>query len=173
MEAWPQVRPALEDEAPRIREICETAYRATYTDLLPDPYIERVIAEFYREDRVRREVEPAPPGWLGYQVVTVLGEVLGAAGGGMTGERVGELFVLYLDPDHRGRGLGTALLDRVTEQLREVGAEEMWVSVVPGNELAVPFYKARGFEPVEVVSPAYGSLPEEEISSLRMRRPLG
>jgi ribosomal protein S18 acetylase RimI-like enzyme len=97
--------------------------------------------------------------------------VLGAAGGGMTAPGVGELRVLYLHPAQRGRGRGTLLLDRVVEQVTEAGAAELWVSVVVGNELGIPFYRARGFEHVEK-RPAYGSEPDDDVWVRRMRRPL-
>jgi GNAT superfamily N-acetyltransferase len=170
-ETAPSVRPATGDDAGRIGEICATAYRETYRDLLPPEFVERTIRDFYGEERVRREVPPAAPHWLGYQVVERSGRVLGAAGGGMTSPTAGELFVIYLDPAERGRGLGTLLLDRVTEQLRAEGAVEMWVSVFEGNVKGIPFYEARGFLPVEWAR-AYASLPEEEIWSVRMRRRL-
>ena len=165
------VRPATAADVAAICRICTDAYRVTYRDLLPADYIERTVAEFYAEPRVAREVEPAPPHWFGYQVAEQDGRVLGAAGGGMTGEHTGELFVLYLDPGERGRGLGTLLLDRVTEQVRQAGATEMWLSVTPGNERALPFYRARGFQPVETVR-AYGSRDGDDVQSLRMCRPL-
>jgi ribosomal protein S18 acetylase RimI-like enzyme len=165
------VRAATADDVPRICEICSTAYAVTYRDLLPAGYIERTIRDFYNADRVGREVHAEPPGWYGYQVVEERGRVLGAAGGGITAPGVGELFVIYLDPAQRGRGLGTLLLDHVTAQLRSGGAREIWASVTPGNEKGIPFYEARGFEFVEKVK-AFSSLPEEDIWNLRMRKHL-
>jgi GNAT superfamily N-acetyltransferase len=91
---------------------------------------------------------------------------------GITAPGVGELFVIYLDPAERGRGLGTLLLDRVAGQVVSGGAREMWVSVTPGNERGLPFYRARGFEVVDKVK-AYGSRPDDDIWSLRLRKPLG
>jgi GNAT superfamily N-acetyltransferase len=168
----PTVRPATVDDAARIGEICATAYRDTYRDLLPSDFVERTIRDFYGVERVRREVAADAPHWLGYQVVEEGGRVLGAAGGGMTSPAVGELFVIYLDPAERGRGLGTLLLDRVTGQLREAGAVEMWASVFEGNAKGIPFYEARGFVPVELTT-AYGTLPGEQIRSVRLRKRLG
>jgi ribosomal protein S18 acetylase RimI-like enzyme len=163
-------RAATPDDAPRICEICSTASLETYRDLLPDAFVERMIREFYNPERVAREIEANPPRWGGYQVVEDAGgRVLGAAGGGITAPGRGELFVIYLDPRERGSGLGTILLDRVTDQLRNGGATEMWVGVIVGNDQAIPFYRARGFEIVETVE-AYGSLPGEDVRSHRMRR---
>jgi ribosomal protein S18 acetylase RimI-like enzyme len=167
----PQVRPATTEDVARICEICSVAYRETYRDLVPADYIERVIRDFYLPERVAGEISPSPPHWFGYQVVEQDGRVLGAAGGGMTGPATGELFVIYLDPTRRNRGLGTLLLDRVVEQVRAAGATEMWVSVTEGNDKGLPFYRARGFTEVETVQ-AFGSLPDDDIRSVRMRRPL-
>lgn len=53
--------------------------------------------------------------------------------------------MLYVKPALRGNGIGTALLDFVTTQQRSAGATEQWVSVTEGNDLGIPFYRARGF----------------------------
>lgn len=165
------VRAATAADVARICQICSEAYTATYQELLPQAFIDRTVRDFYNPDRVEKEVSPAPPHWFGYQVVEESGRVLGAAGGGMTGPGVGELFVIYLDPNERDRGLGTLLLDRVTAQISATGAKEMWVSVAPGNQRGIPFYEARGFTPIEQVK-TYSSLEDEDIWSLRMRRNL-
>ncbi|MEV4278014.1 GNAT family N-acetyltransferase [Actinoplanes xinjiangensis] len=165
------VRAARDEDAEAIADICARGYRRTYPALLSSAFIERMIAEFYQVERVSKEVHPAPPGWLGYQVVEEDGRVLGAAGGGLLTPGVGELFVLYLDPDERGRGLGTLLLDRVTGQLRESGATEMWVAALDGNELGIPFYEARGFRKVERRR-TYGSTEADNAWSWRFSRPI-
>ncbi|GIF40904.1 hypothetical protein Axi01nite_52150 [Actinoplanes xinjiangensis] len=165
------VRAARDEDAEAIADICARGYRRTYPALLSSAFIERMIAEFYQVERVSKEVPAAPPGWLGYQVAEEDGRVLGAAGGGLLRPGVGELFVLYLDPDERGRGLGTLLLDRVTGQLRELGATEMWVAALDGNELGIPFYEARGFRKVERRR-TYGSTEADNAWSWRFSRPI-
>jgi GNAT superfamily N-acetyltransferase len=54
---------------------------------------------------------------------------------------------MYVDSPERGRGAGSAALAAVTDQQVGLGALEPWVSVQPGNTLAIPFYEARGFIP--------------------------
>jgi GNAT superfamily N-acetyltransferase len=166
------VRPAVAADAATIARICSTAYRNAYRDLLPDGYINRSVAEFYDEPRIAGEIAPALPGWFGYQVVEEDGRVLGAAGGGMADATAGELSLIYLESAERGRGLGTMLLDRVTEQVRAAGGGEMWVSVFLGDSRGIGFYRARGFHPMETVR-ATLSREDDHIRSLRMRRTLG
>ncbi|MEU9820283.1 GNAT family N-acetyltransferase [Pseudonocardia alni] len=163
------VRAAVPADAPGIADVCTRAYRATYRDLLPEAFVDDVVARFYDETRVRSETVPAPPHWLGYVVAEEAGSVVGAAGGAITGAGVGELYVLYLDPDRRGEGIGTRLLDHVTAQLRDHGATGMWVSVAEGNDLGVPFYRARGFVECDRV-PMHISAADDGLWSLRMHR---
>jgi GNAT superfamily N-acetyltransferase len=98
---------------------------------------------------VRGELAPAPPRWLGYVVAGVTGRVVGACGGGLATNAVGELLVLYLDPSLRGRGIGSALLAVVTEQQIALGAGRQRVSVIEGNEMGLPFYRSQGFVQVD------------------------
>ncbi len=157
------VRAATPADAGPICDVCARAFREDYRGLLPEERIEQVIAEYYNESRVRGEIEAAPPEWLGYQVVEEDGRVLGAAGGGLTGPAAGELYLISLDPAQRNRGLGSALLARVTEQLVALGATEMWLSVAAGAAES-PFFQARGFEKVEL-TPA-------DVPTWRLRRRL-
>ena len=69
---------------------------------------------------------------------------------------VGEIFVLYLDKARRREGIGSLLLEAISEQQRSDGACEQWVSVEPDNEKGLPFYEARGFE-ARGERPAWGS----------------
>ncbi|SDT68877.1 GNAT family N-acetyltransferase [Actinoplanes derwentensis] len=163
------VRAARDDDATAIRDIFVRGYRRTYPTLLSSEFIERMLDESYTAERVAKEVAAAPPGWLGYQVAEEDGRIVGAAAGGITAPGAGELFVLYLDPDERGRGLGTLLLDRIAGQLREFGAGEMWVAVLDGNELGIPFYEARGFRKVERRR-THGSTEADDAWSWRFSR---
>ena len=140
--------------------------------LLPS-VIERQANLYYNAARVREEITRAgdTPEWQGYVVAaSEIGEVLGAAGGGVTNGSIGNIYVLYIDPMLLGLGIGTALLNFVTQQQRSEGATEQWVSVTEGNDLGIPFYRARGFvvrERVPFITADDGAV---QAHSLRMRR---
>jgi ribosomal protein S18 acetylase RimI-like enzyme len=164
------IRPAEGRDAEGIARVCAEGWRDTYRDIYAPEQIEAVIAEYYTPERIRGEIR-APQGWDGWVVVIDAGNVVGAGGGGMIDPHAGEIFVLYLDPERRGEGIGTLLLDSITRQQVEHGAIEQWVSVEPENTKGLPFYLARGFE-VRGKRPAWGSRPEEGRVSLRLMRPL-
>lgn len=142
------VRLARIGEEDAVCDICRAGFEVSSRGLLPPAVIERQAGRYYHPGRVRREIASAgdTPAWQGYVVaVAASGEILGAAGGGVSDPASGQVYVLYLDPSLRGRGIGTALLDYLTAQHRAEGATEQWASVTEGNELGLLFYVARGF----------------------------
>jgi N-acetylglutamate synthase-like GNAT family acetyltransferase len=97
---------------------------------------------FLSEERVAREIEE-PDGWDGWYVALEDDDVIGAAGGGMVADDAGEVYVLRVDPDAQREGAGTALLNAVTEDQRDAGAETQWMSVAEG--VRTEFYRQHGF----------------------------
>lgn len=62
-------------------------------------------------------------------------------------ESAATLETLVLLPEARGSGLGTALMDRVKEEVRAMGVTHLGLGVVAANEDAIRFYRRHGFEP--------------------------
>ncbi|QKY71739.1 GNAT family N-acetyltransferase [Lentibacillus sp. CBA3610] len=152
-----------------IAEVCTEAYWATYNNTHPKDYIRRVVKEFYNHDRISKEVSVSNRGWGGYFVAVEDEKVIGAGGGGMIGNTTGEIFVLYLDPGRRNEGIGTIILNAITDQQKEFGAREQWVSVQKGNQKGIPFYEARGFT-FKYEKPGYANVEGENYISLRYYR---
>jgi GNAT superfamily N-acetyltransferase len=167
------VRLARAGEEGAICAVCREGFALSSEGLLSPATIERQADAYYDPARVRGEITTAgeAPEWQGYVVeVSESVEVLGAAGGGVTGPGIGNVYVLYLRLSLRGRGIGTALLDFLTEQQKSAGATEQWVSVTEGNDLGIPFYVAKGFvvrDRVPFVTADDGTV---EAYSLRMSR---
>jgi GNAT superfamily N-acetyltransferase len=164
------IRRAETRDAEGIARVCAAGWRDTYRGLKEPERIEAVIAEYYAPERIRREID-ATKGWDGWIVAVEDNTVIGGGGGGMTGPDVGEVFVLYLDPTRRGEGIGTLILNAITEQQLAQGAREQWVSVEPENSKGLPFYYHRGFE-VRGKRPEWGTAPGEGGDSLRLMRRL-
>lgn len=61
-----------------------------------------------------------------------------------TGERIGVLETLAVLPGERGRGIGTALFDRMYEELRRLGVHQLEVAVISKNAAALRFYERQG-----------------------------
>ena len=62
----------------------------------------------------------------------------------------GILSNLYVTPPVRGRGIGTALLERAQDTLEEQGVEVVTLEAMADNESARRFYRRHGYEPYRV-----------------------
>ena len=73
------------------------------------------------------------------------GAVLGTAMAGYDGHR-GWLYAVAVDPRHRHRGIGRALVDRACAELAARGCGKVNLQVRDGNDAAAAFYEGVGFE---------------------------
>jgi len=64
-----------------------------------------------------------------------------------TGERIAEIESLAVRESHRGRGIGSTLMDRIDAALEANGIRDVFVGALAGNEGAVRLYERRGFRP--------------------------
>jgi aminoglycoside 3-N-acetyltransferase I len=59
------------------------------------------------------------------------------------------LYELSVEPDHRNRGVGTALVGALADLARTRGCYGMWVGTEPDNAAALATYRAAGASPPE------------------------
>ena len=163
-----EVKRALPKHIEGISRVCSEGCLDTYKGIRSLENIKRNNQIFYNKDRIYRELDEAD-GWDGYFVALDDGLVVGTIGGGMIGESKSEIFVLYLDPKRSGEGIGTQLLNHLTDIQRENGSKEQWVSVQKGNYKGIPFYEARGFNFMDEKE-AFSNSEGENYVSLRYRR---
>jgi GNAT superfamily N-acetyltransferase len=152
--AW--VRAATAADAPAIREVAVLAWWATYTGRMADETIERFLAAAYSEDRIgirieRHEVFVAgsdhdPAAVRAFAEVAVRDDHL-------------QLVSIYALPTDRGRGFGTALLAAIVAGHPDA---DLAADVLVDNELAEPFYAARGFEPGDLLIDEIAGEPVRE-----------
>ena len=97
---------------------------------------------------IRRKLRVQPEMFL----VAVSGhEIVGTIMAGYEGHR-GWINYLAVDPSHRLKGIGRALMHQVEQQLREIGCPKINLQVRTGNTSIIEFYKRIGFQIDEVVS---------------------
>jgi GNAT superfamily N-acetyltransferase len=156
------VRAATPEDAAAIRDVAAAAWRSTYAGQIADESIERFIASAYTPERVATRIER--------HVVLVAGATAGlveAFAETVAQEGHVQVVAIYARPDARGRGLGSALLERVVELHP---GEALAADVLVGNALAEPFYAARGFQPGELLT---DEIAGEEIVERRWWRRAG
>ena len=134
-----EVRRATADDAQAIGAVFDAAVRAGWTYL--GELAERPM--FTPEDWDRLVAEHAPPNVL-LVATDHAGRILGYAAAHPAD---GELFLLFVHPDHGGRGIGRTLLSAAHDALRAAGCEEAFLFTHEQNERALAVYASAGYRP--------------------------
>lgn len=143
-----RVRPATPADAPAIQRVARASWHAAYDDLIGPGRVDETVDGWYDPEQVvAQDVEPDERPLF---VSEVDGRVVGFAEAAPDDAEpdTAQLYRIYVAPDHWGRGLGSALLDRVEAVAAERGFERLELSVLAANDRAVQFYEASGFERV-------------------------
>jgi len=164
------VRPALPDDLPAVALVRALTWQAAYAGMVDDAELRTltdpdVVAAWAARAATKTDTT--------YTVADLAGEVVGFAAYGA--ERSddprpwrGELYALYVLPDHWRSGAGSALMHAALDALAENGFDHVTLLVLAGNERAIAFYRRHGFhETGEVLRDHRG------LDDLRMARLLG
>jgi GNAT superfamily N-acetyltransferase len=113
-----------------------------------------------------------PPAGSATLVVDAEGELAGFAHvGPARDDDCGELYAIYVDPDHWGAGLGRALIVEAEQRLEAAGFAEAILWVLDDNPRARRFYEAAGWRADGGTK--RDTFLETEIEEVRYRKALG
>lgn len=131
---------ALPADAGALADVHVEAWRKAYEGILPEEY----LAGLDREARVRFWGRKLQEG----ERVNVCGNpVIGfCLAGDSDEEGWGEVFAIYVHPDHWGEGVGARLLQAGERQLREADHERALLWVLRDNQRARHFYERQGWK---------------------------
>jgi ribosomal protein S18 acetylase RimI-like enzyme len=97
-------------------------------------------------------------------LLVAIGDVDDVIGFTAVHPRDGEMFLLFVHPEHAGRGVGRALLDAAHVALRAAGRREAFLYTHAENERALAIYEAAGYR-------RDGSVRESDFRGVRLREP--
>ena len=98
----------------------------------------RLVSTVVTDEDVRTAIEETGRGW----VVEADGEVVAFAIGNA---RNGNIWALFVHPEHEGRGYGRQLHDTMVAWLWGAGLQCLWLTTEPGTR-AQRFYDAAGWQ---------------------------
>ena len=133
------LRRAVPADAPAIGAVFDVSVRAGWTylgDLAAAPM-------FTAEDWQRLVADHQPPNVL----LVAVDQTGGLVGYAAVHPDDGEMFLLFVDPAHAGRGIGRALLAAAHDALRASGCTAAYLFVHEQNERALAVYAAAGYRP--------------------------
>lgn len=78
-------------------------------------------------------------------LVAATEDVIGFASAAPTAHHEAQLYSLYIAPDRWNAGIGTELLDAVTDRLKS-STGQLRVEVLADNQIGVAFFESQGFE---------------------------
>lgn len=163
------IRLATTDDARAIAEIHVRAWQAAYQGLIPEEHLLSMSVD--RREGKWLETLATGPGET--RVAEDEGRILGWISTGPSRDedatpQTGELYAMYLHPDHWRQGIGQALWEAGKASLVAAGFQAATLWVLTGNERARRFYEANGFAPDPGHEKTFG-LCGEVIPEFRMR----
>jgi len=132
------IRPGTAADAEGVARVHVETWQAAYAHALPSEQLEALSLKEAVE-RHRR--------WPPELVAEQDGEIVGFVSVGASRDpgTDGELFAIYVHPEHWGTGVGRALLDAGEGELRRLGHNEAILWVLEDNPRARRFYEIAGW----------------------------
>lgn len=150
-----RTRPATVSDAAALADIHVRTWQDTYRGFVPDDYLSALAPVRWRpfwQDRLR---DQAPPSGTTVLVQADGGRPIGfvSFGPARTGSApsTGEIFALYVLPQHQRGGGGRLLMAAGLDALRAAGFDRAVLWVLDGNARARRFYEDGGWRPDGVV----------------------
>ncbi|EMA37857.1 GNAT family N-acetyltransferase [Halobiforma nitratireducens] len=136
-----EIRPATVDDREAIREVARDTWHDTYEEL-DDDTVDETIDDWYGEDVLERALSAAGTALL---VAETDDGIVGFTHGVVHGDE-GDVLRMYVHPDHQRDGVGTALHERLRDDLEDFNMNRMRAIDFASNEGGRAFYEGLGFE---------------------------
>jgi GNAT superfamily N-acetyltransferase len=126
------IRPGTAADAEGVARVHVETWQAAYTHALPGEQLQS-MSPADRVEQWRRR----PP-----IVAELDGEIVGfvSVGGSRSDDAEGELYAIYVHPDHWSTGVGRALMDAGEAKLRRLGHRNVVLWVLDANPRARRFH---------------------------------
>jgi ribosomal protein S18 acetylase RimI-like enzyme len=143
-----RVRRATSDDAAAIATVHVHAWQAAYARILPEAFLRSLsIAERTSVWHTRLQERPAQT-YVAEHAAQVIGwAVVGRSREADAPDTTGELWAIYVAPEHWGTGAGRALWTQGRTRLEALGCLDAVVWVLADNQRARRFYERVGFAP--------------------------
>jgi GNAT superfamily N-acetyltransferase len=140
-----EIREPKPDEAERILEVVDSSMTSSFR--LSPQQIDGITDGQFADEAIAEKIDDED---TQLHVVETGEEIEGTIIAGFVEGRLedewGEVNWLFVDPEHRGKGIGTELYETATEDLRDRGADHVCVTVLEANTEGHQFVERFGLE---------------------------
>ncbi|WP_435347665.1 GNAT family N-acetyltransferase [Haloarchaeobius sp. HRN-SO-5] len=157
-------RHATVDDVAAIQRVAERSWDHDYPAILTRESAREAVHDWYSTGQLEHDATAADVRLL---VACEDDEVVGFAHG-IVDDETGTLLRVYVDPDHRGKGAGRALVEYSIDEFSTAGVERVEAMVLAENEPGNEFYSALGFELVQRATTTIGDEPHDEHIYLKL-----
>ena len=130
-----------EDDLSEVSSIYEKSWKYAYQGIIPQDYLDSIPEGRWANGITKNGMHSL--------VMTDGGRMIGTTGFCRSRweqyRDFGEIVSIYLLPEYIGKGYGTHLLNRCTEELRRLGFSRILLWVLEENTRARAFYERNGF----------------------------
>jgi ribosomal protein S18 acetylase RimI-like enzyme len=144
------IRPASKEDAVLIADLSRKTFYDTFIKDNRKEDMDKFLNEQFTRGKLILEVsDPNHSFFLAYMDEQPAGYLKlreGAAPFGLAGRSCLEIARLYAAKEFIGKGIGKALMQRSIDTAMERSKEAVWLGVWEGNQRAIDFYTAWGFE---------------------------
>lgn len=143
------VRPAEYKDALGIAKVHVLTWQNVYRGLIPDDFLDNMSVE-ERQKMWEKNLATPLPG-VRIFIAEDSNGIIGFSDCGPNRDEVdnkkhGELYAIYVFPEHWRRGIGKLLINQITKQLKDEGYEYATLWVLEGNSRARKFYEVNGWK---------------------------
>lgn len=143
------LRQAITSDAKGIARVRVVTWQSTYLGLIPDFFLQNLNLEQSTVNWAKRLESSVQSGKT--IVAEIDGTIVGYIGIGVSRDLdasdVGELYTIYVDPEHQGKGVGSALIREGIKFLKSISFNKATLWVFDGNERAIKYYETHGWNP--------------------------
>ena len=150
------IREATPEDAPAVADMYTRAWQAAYRGLLADAYLDALDAgeqasKMCVPDCGSLALSRDYPQFAAYVAIgngRILGWCFSGPASAPEHTESGEIYALYVDPDHLGKGTGKRLFNAAARHIQAEGYDALYADALVGNTIAHNFYtrlKGRSF----------------------------
>ncbi len=160
-----QIRKAVISDIPTIQQIAEETWRPTYGHILSEEQTVYMLDLMYNAEVLKKQIE----GNIHFFMVADSSNALGYFAMEQTGNTHAKLHKIYLRPQKKSTGIGTAIIQFIKKWATERNIETIELNVNKYNS-AVLFYEKMGFECIKeiVLDIGQGYVMDDYVMQLRV-----